>query len=58
MVAIGAFLLNDFPFAYFDANWGPFRIAYIFAYLATIASVASGIIYLVQNKSTFIEEKK
>ena len=58
MVAIGAFLLNDWPFAYFDTNWGAFRISYILAYLATIASVVSGIIYLVQNKSAFIEEKK
>jgi len=58
MVAIGVFLLNDWPFSYFDYSWGAFRIANIFAYLATIASVVSGIIYLVQNKNAFIEEKE
>lgn len=57
MVAIGAILLNDFPFCYFDLNWGPFKISYILVYLATAASLISGGIYLVQNKDVFIGQK-
>jgi len=58
MVCIGAILLNGFPFSYFDANWGAFRIAYIFVYLATIASVVSGAIYLYQGREVFLGKKE
>lgn len=58
MVCIGAIMLNGFPFSYFDASWGPFRIAYIFVYLATIASVVSGAIYLYQGREAFLGKKE
>ena len=58
MVAIGAVLLNGFPFRYFDASWPQgLHIADFIVYLATIASVVSGIIYVVQNRHVFKEEK-
>ena len=58
MVAIGAVLLNGFPFRYFDANWPQgLHIADFIVYLATIASVVSGVIYVVQNRHVFKEEK-
>ena len=58
MVAIGAVLLNGFPFKYFDANWPQgLHIADFIVYLATIASVVSGVIYVVQNRHVFKEEK-
>ena len=57
MVCIGAILLNDFPFSYFDSSWiEPLRITNILVYLATIASVVSGAIYLVNNKDVFVGE--
>ena len=59
MVAIGVVLLNGFPFRYFDLNWpAGIHIADIFVYLATAASLISGIIYVVQNRHVFKEEKK
>ena len=59
MVAIGVVLLNGFPFRYFDLNWpAGLHIADIFVYLATAASLISGIIYVVQNRHVFKEEKK
>ena len=58
MVAIGVVLLNGFPFGYFDSGWGAFRIANILVYLATAASLVSGIIYVVQNRHVFKEEKE
>ena len=59
MVAIGVVLLNGFPFRYFDANWLPgLRIADFLVYLCTLASLVSGIIYVVQNKHVFKEENK
>ena len=58
MACIGAIMLNGFPFSYFDASWGPFRIAYIFVYLATIASVVSGAIYLYQGREAFLGKKE
>ena len=59
MVAIGVVLLNGFPFRYFDVNWpAGLHIADIFVYLATAASLISGIIYVVQNRHVFKEEKK
>ena len=54
MVAIGAVLLNDFPFRYFDASWPMgLHISDILVYLCTIASVISGVIYVIQNKHVF-----
>ena len=50
MTAIPFLLLNDFPFAYFDASWpDALRISNILFYIATIMSLVSGIIYIVQN---------
>ena len=59
MVAIGAVLLNGFPFRYFDASWSAgLHIADFLVYLATAASVISGVIYVVQNRSVFKGEDK
>jgi len=49
MVAIAFVLLNSWPFSYFDQGW----FARVFVYLATLASVVSGVIYVVQNKKVF-----
>ena len=58
MVAIGAVLLNGFPFRYFDASWpSGLHIADFLVYLATAASFISGVIYVVQNKHVFKEGK-
>ena len=57
MVAVSLVLLNGWPFSYFDASW-PVRIADIFVYLATAASVISGIIYLVKYGYVLKEGKK
>ena len=58
MVAIGVVLLNGFPFRYFDASWPiGLHIADIFVYLATAASLISGVIYVVQNRHVFKEDK-
>ena len=58
MVAIGVVLLNGFPFRYFDASWPVgLHIADILVYLATLASLLSGIIYVVQNRHVFKEDK-
>lgn len=54
MVAIVFVLLNGFPFNYFDAGWPVgLHIADIFVYLATLVSIISGIIYVVQNRKVF-----
>ena len=59
MVAIGAVLLNGFPFRYFDKGWpAGLHIADFLVYLATLASLVSGIIYVYQNRHVFKEEKK
>ena len=59
MVAIGAVLLNGFPFRYFDAGWpAGLHIADFLVYLCTLASLLSGIIYVVQNRHVFKEESK
>ena len=59
MVAIGVVLLNGFPFRYFDASWPVgLHIADILVYLATLASFLSGIIYVVQNRHVFKEDKE
>ena len=59
MVAIGVVLLNGFPFRYFDAGWpAGLHIADFLVYLCTLASLLSGIIYVVQNRHVFKEENK
>lgn len=59
MVAISAVLLNGFPFNYFDANWPKgLHIADFLVYLATLVSVISGVIYVVQNRKAFMSEEK
>lgn len=59
MVAISVVLLNDFPFRYFDQSWPVgLRVSDLLVYLCTIVSMLSGIIYVVQNRKVFIEEKK
>jgi CDP-diacylglycerol--glycerol-3-phosphate 3-phosphatidyltransferase len=55
MVAIPFVLLNDWPFSYFDASWGAFRVALLFVYIATLASLLSGVIYLWQNRKVLKE---
>ena len=61
MVAIGAVLLNDFPFHYIYPN-NPYpqylSVSAFLVYLATLTSLISGIIYVVQNRKAFLEEKK
>ena len=59
MVAIGAVLLNGFPFRYFDAGWpNGLHVVDFLVYLATAASLISGIIYVIQNKHVFKEDKE
>ena len=55
MVAICFVLLNGWPFYYFDSPW-PVRISDIFVYLATLASVISGVIYVWQNRKVFVSK--
>ncbi|MCI2111784.1 MAG: CDP-diacylglycerol--glycerol-3-phosphate 3-phosphatidyltransferase [Bacilli bacterium] len=55
MVAIPLFFLNDWPFSYFDASWGLGRLSYVFMFVATLASLISGVVYLVQNRDVFKE---
>ena len=57
MVAIAAVLLNDFPFNYFDGNHPGLRVSDFLVYLATLASVISGVIYVYQNRHVFKDEK-
>jgi CDP-diacylglycerol---glycerol-3-phosphate 3-phosphatidyltransferase len=58
MIAIPMLLLNDWPFSYFDSNWPEaLQISNIFFYLATLMSLISGIIYLVQNHKVLKETK-
>ena len=58
MVAIPVYLLNGFPFSYFDRTWPEgLRIADILMYIALFFSVLSGIIYLVKNKDAFLGKK-
>ena len=60
MVAIGAVLLNDFPFHYmYPNNTNQYlTVTSFLVYAATIVSFVSGVIYVVQNKHAFLEEKK
>lgn len=60
MVAIALVLLNDCPFHYIYSN-NPYQsylsVTAIFVYLATLTSLISGIIYVVQNRKAFMEKK-
>lgn len=60
MIAIGAVLLNDFPFHYmYPENTNPYlSVTAFLVYLATLASLLSGIIYVIQNRKVFIENKE
>ena len=58
MVAIGAVLLNDFPFRYFDGMVPGLQVSDFLVYLATLASLVSGVIYVYQNRHVFKEESK
>lgn len=59
MVAIVAILLNDWPFSYFDGGFpAGLKIAEILVYLATLVSLISGIIYVVENRQVLKEENK
>ena len=54
MVALSFVLLNDFPFSYFD---GPVNISVIPCYIAGLFSLLSMVIYIIQNKEVFKDEK-
>lgn len=58
MVAIGAVLLNDFPFHYmYPNNVNPYLTVTAFlVYAATLVSLISGIIYVIQNRKVFAKE--
>ena len=60
MVAIGAVLLNDFPFHYmYPNNYNPYLTVTAFlVYAATIVSFISGVIYVYQNRNAFIDKKE
>lgn len=59
MVAIGAVLLNDFPFRYmYPNNINPYLTLTAFlVYAATLVSLLSGVIYVWQNRKAFLESK-
>ena len=59
MVAISAVLLNDFPFHYmYPQNTSPYLTVTMFlVYLATLVSLISGIIYVVQNRKVFVKDE-
>ncbi len=59
MVAIGAVLLNDFPFHYmYPQNTSPYLTVTMFlVYLATLVSLISGIIYVIQNRKVFVKDE-
>lgn len=58
MVAIPAVMLNGWPFSYFDASWGAWRISLILVYIATAMSLISGVIYVIQNRAVLKQEKQ
>lgn len=61
MVAIPLVLLNDFPFRfiYQNTSWPEaLTITNIVVYLATLVSLMSGIIYVIQNKKVLKSEEK
>lgn len=59
MVAIGAVLLNDFPFHYmYPNNINHYLTVTAFlVYAATLVSLLSGVIYVWQNRKAFLESK-
>ena len=58
MIAVSLVLLNSWPFSYFDQNWpNNLKIASIFVYLCTIASVVSGVIYMVKYGHVLLGKK-
>lgn len=54
MIALIFVLLNDFPFAYLNLDY---PICLIICWLAMIASLVSGVIYIIQNKNLIKETK-
>ena len=57
MVALPFFMLNDFPFSFFDSSWPMWvRPSLILIYIATLMSLISGVIYVIQNFSVLKEE--
>lgn len=60
MVAIGVVLLNDFPFHYlYPNNTNPYlTVSAFLVYAATLVSLLSGVIYVIQNKHVFIDKKE
>lgn len=56
MVAIIMYLLNDYPFALIYGDSFPY-VSFIFMGLATLVSVLSGIIYIVQNRQVLKEHE-
>lgn len=56
MVALILYLLNGWPFSNQVINSAPPIVALILMSLATLASLVSGIIYLVQNRNVLKEE--
>ena len=60
MVAIGAVLLNDFPFHYMypDNPYPQLTVTSFLVYAATFVSLLSGVIYVYQNRRAFLPEKK
>lgn len=58
MIAVSLVLLNSWPFSYFDGGWhNSLKIAQIFVYLCTIASVVSGAIYMVKYGHVLLGKK-
>lgn len=59
MVAIGAVLLNDFPFHYLYPSYHGFYLSVtaFLVYAATFVSLMSGVIYVWQNRKAFLESK-
>lgn len=58
MIAVPFLLLNGWPFIYFDSGWGYGRIALVLLYLATLMSIISGVIYVIQNRAVLKPEDK
>jgi len=58
MVAIGAVLLNDFPFHYMYPNsTNPYlTVTSFLVYAATFVSILSGVIYVWQNRKAFLDK--
>ncbi len=59
MIAIPFLLLNDWPFSYFDSSWPEYlQVSNLLFYLATFASLLSGLIYICKNHHVLKEEKE